>query len=63
MTEPTPPRILVKARLLPDLHARVAAYAKTHHRTMSSAVEHLVAIGLSASDPTAPATTDPTHTR
>lgn len=44
----TEPRKLVKARLLPELHAELTAYAERTHRSMSSAAEHLIAVGLRA---------------
>lgn len=50
MSETTPPatRKLVKARLMPELHAELVAYAERTHRTHSSAAEHLIALGLQA---------------
>jgi hypothetical protein len=41
-----PKRTLVKARLLPDLHDRLTAYAARTHRSASSAAEHLIALCL-----------------
>lgn len=62
MDETQPPtRKLVKARLLPDLHSELVAYAAATHRTISSAAEHLIALGLHG-EGTRP-TTQPLHTR
>lgn len=58
---PTTTRKLVKARLLPDLHAELVAYAARTHRTHSSAAEHLIALGLQAEG--AGGSLDPIHTR
>lgn len=45
-----PARKLVKARLRPDLHDRLTAYAEKTHRSLSSAAEHLIALGLDSED-------------
>lgn len=42
------PRKLVKARLRPDLYDQLDAYAQRTHRSLSSAAEHLIALGLRA---------------
>lgn len=44
----TEPRKLVKARLQPDLYDQLDAYAQRTHRSMSSAAEYLIALGLRA---------------
>lgn len=56
-TTPTT-RKLVKARLLPELHAELVAYAARTHRTHSSAAEHLIALGLRAEGVTPPGEDD-----
>ena len=56
MTETTGARKLVKARVRPDIHARLLAYAKRTHRTASSAAEHLIALGLERDAVFAPGT-------
>ena len=43
-----PVRKLVKARVLPALDDGLRRYADRTHRTVSSAAEHLIAIGLRA---------------
>jgi hypothetical protein len=45
-----PVRKLVKARLLPDLHNRLTAYAEKTHRSLSSAAEHLIALAVDSED-------------
>lgn len=63
MDDPAPtPRKLVKARLLADLHSQLTTYATRTHRTVSSATEHLVALGLQA-EGHATAGGDPVHLR
>ncbi|MEU7817044.1 hypothetical protein [Pseudonocardia sp. NPDC049154] len=41
-------RKLVKTRLRPDLYAELDAYRERTHRSISSAAEHLIALGLEA---------------
>lgn len=42
----SPVRRLVKARLMPWLYVVLATYAEQNHRTISSAAEHLISLGL-----------------